>query len=73
MGGKFQKHVNEREVSEADELKIIVFEHFHDQSQAGGIRPHMGIFYFSQIANQILIDRFLEEEIKFAVWECDSH
>lgn len=69
MGGKFQKHVNEREVSEVDELKIVVFEHFQDQSQAGGIRPHMGICSFSQIVNQILIDRFLEEEIKFAVWD----
>lgn len=63
-----------REVSETGELNNVVFEHFHDQFQAGGTMPLMDNCSFSQIsmeANKKLIDRFSKDEIKNSVWDCD--
>ncbi|GAU51064.1 hypothetical protein TSUD_300060 [Trifolium subterraneum] len=63
-------------IEEMKEIKDGIFAHFKDQFQKRNVkRPTMKNFTFKQIeaieAN-MLVDRFSEEEIKQAVWECDS-
>jgi hypothetical protein len=63
-------------IEEMKEIKEGIFSHFKDQFQKKVLkRPNMENFSFKQISEpdaDMLVERFYVEEIKEAVWECES-
>jgi hypothetical protein len=63
-------------MTEVEDIKNEIFEHFKERFRADSFnRPRMQHFDFKQIDeedNLRLIAEFSEEEIKRAVWDCES-
>jgi len=65
------------QIEGVDEVRQTVFQHFHDHFQRRPhVRPDIGGLVFKSLSDTegaALIKPFLLEEIKAAIWDCDSY
>lgn len=69
-------HVEEREVVEVDEIRTFIREHFQQHFTVPDVcHPNLEDLNFKRLDqrhNDLLVEPFLEDEIKAAVWSCES-
>jgi hypothetical protein len=66
---------NGRQIKGVSEIKGAIVDHFQDHFSARGVRPIPANMEFKKINNaerEELVQEFSEDEVRMAVWECDS-